>query len=168
MSKMIVNLEEIIEGMEMTMEGWSHYLSLKTDEVIFIRDGDLQEAEEIESFDELEDWQQEELEIALDIVDNYIEYLELPSSFDINEYEIMRDFCFIVDDERAKNDLLDSIQGRGAFRRFKDRVARLGMLDEWYQYRNGRYREIAIEWCEENGVEYREGRMVQGANKVEE
>ena len=95
-------------------------------------------------------------------VENFEEYLELPSSFDINEYEFMRDFCFLVEEEPAKNDLLSAIQGRGAFRRFKDRVACLGMLDEWYQYRNGRHRTIAVEWCEENGVEYREGRVVQG------
>ncbi|SEN37202.1 Uncharacterised protein family (UPF0158) [Mesobacillus persicus] len=162
MSKTIANLADIIDGMETAMDGWSHFLSLKTGEVIFIQEGELNKAEEVESYEDLEKWEQEDLEIAFDVVENFEDYLELPSSYDINEYEFMRDFCFLVEDERAKNDLLNAIQGRGAFRRFKDRVAWLGMLDEWYQYRNGRYREIAIEWCEENGVEYREGRVVQG------
>jgi hypothetical protein len=31
---------------------------------------------------------------------------------------------------------------------------RFNILDDWYEYRRDRYREIAEEWCKENGLSY--------------
>ena len=44
--------------------------------------------------------------------------------------------------------------GKGAFRRFKDSVIRLGLDQRWYQWRDEAYKKKAIEWCEENGITY--------------
>lgn len=49
-----------------------------------------------------------------------------------------------------------AIQGRGAFRRFKDRIRTLGLEQAWYGYQEDEYKRHAIRWCEENGVEYEE------------
>jgi hypothetical protein len=44
-------------------------------------------------------------------------------------------------------DALDrAIEGRGAFRRFKDEVGRSGLLDRWYPYSDDRQRGRAREW----------------------
>lgn len=44
--------------------------------------------------------------------------------------------------------------GRGAFRRFKDTVHRVGMAEKWYSFQYEAYKRMAIEWCEENRIEY--------------
>ena len=53
-----------------------------------------------------------------------------------------------------QNQLYNAIQGRGAFRRFKDSVNRMGIAKQWYDYRDNAHREIAIRWCRDNEYEY--------------
>lgn len=80
-------------------------------------------------------------------------FLRLPSSYEINDYQIMTTFA----DSLQKNErerLASALRGRGAFRRFKDTVRRLGRAEEWYAFRDAAHRQLAIDWCEENGVEY--------------
>jgi hypothetical protein len=48
------------------------------------------------------------------------------------------------------------IKGSGAFRRFKDAVHHYGLADDWYKYRDNTLRQIAIDWCQENNVEFSE------------
>ena len=48
------------------------------------------------------------------------------------------------------------IRGRGAFRRFKDRMQAYGIAEAWYRYRDEALRELAIAWCEEHGMRYTE------------
>ena len=79
--------------------------------------------------------------------------LALPDSFEIHEYKMMERFASNHPDERVSDQLLDAIRGRGAFRRFKDTVFRLGVRDEWFEYRDRRYEEIARDWCERNGID---------------
>jgi hypothetical protein len=47
-----------------------------------------------------------------------------------------------------------AISGRGAFRRFKDEIIRLGVEKEWYAFEEDTHKRIAIRWCEENGLEW--------------
>ena len=70
--------------------------------------------------------------------------------------KIMERFCLSVDDEDMRDDLCDAIRGRGAFRRFKDRMQLYGLADDWYRYQDEALREIAIAWCEEHGIPYTE------------
>jgi hypothetical protein len=84
-------------------------------------------------------------------------YLPLPTKFDIHEYSIMERFCLAVDDDALRDDLCDAIRGRGAFRRFKDRVQVYGLAEAWYRYRDAALREIAVAWCDEHGIPYTEG-----------
>lgn len=45
------------------------------------------------------------------------------------------------------------IEGRGAFRTFEDQMHQRGLAESWYAFRAGRHRQIAVEWCEANGLE---------------
>ncbi|MDY2595740.1 MAG: hypothetical protein SOW34_12825 [Oliverpabstia sp.] len=47
-----------------------------------------------------------------------------------------------------------AIRGRGAFRRFRNLAERLGIIDEWYDYKEKEQKQLSIEWCEENGFNY--------------
>lgn len=74
--------------------------------------------------------------------------------YEIDEYHIMEDFCSSLEDEGLKEDLLYAIEGRGAFRRFRDSIHRRGIEKDWYQYRDGRLEEIAIDWLEAKGIPF--------------
>ena len=41
-----------------------------------------------------------------------------------------------------------AIRGRGAFRRFRN------LAEQWYDYKEKEQKQLAIEWCEENGFNY--------------
>jgi len=81
-------------------------------------------------------------------------WIAAPNQRDLYEYGIMEDFTDTVTDPR-KNELLSvTLEGRGAFRRFKDTLRRVGLADEWYDFKHKAYVGIAREWCEENDIEY--------------
>lgn len=151
---MKVKLEQIIEGMEMQSEESRSFLNLKTGEVVYVSREVLTIAEDDDEYTHLPEWQQDELEIAKTIVFTINEYASLPSSFDINEYDMMEDFCYSLSNDKNRDILLDSIRGKGAFRRFKDNVEHLGISDKWYAFRDQKYKEIAIEFCKSKNLDY--------------
>lgn len=153
---MKVKLEEIIEGMEMQSEENRSFLNLETGEVVYVSQEILIIAEDDEEHENLPEWQQDELEMAKAIFFTIDEYASLPSSFDINEYNMMEDFCYSLSEHQKRDLLLNSIHGKGAFRRFKDNVHQLEISDQWYAFRDQKYKEIAIEFCESKNLDYTE------------
>ncbi len=91
---------------------------------------------------------------AFNVVEEGMKYIPLPSEFDIHEWEIMKNFCYSVEDDKKSSLLLKAIHGSGAFRCFKDSVFRFGMDDQWYEFRDSVIKKIVIEWCEENSIKY--------------
>lgn len=151
-----VKLKDIIEEMEIQFEESRSFLNIKTGEIVIVTSKDLRAVEDESPFDHLPDWEQEKRMVAIDVVENFENYIELPTKYDVNEYEIMEDFCLIVSDQRKQDSLLRAIKGKGAFRRFKDKILDFEIEDQWYSYRNERFKQIAIEWCEDNNVKYTE------------
>lgn len=88
-----------------------------------------------------------------DEYDEYDDYIDLPDSYHINEYRMMENFVYSLPRGKNQTMLYNAIQGRGAFRRFKDKLYEIGMAKTWFDYRNQQYKEIALEWCEENDIE---------------
>ncbi len=122
---------------------------------MYVTDEELRAAEEDEPLEEFPEWQHEAIRIAGEILETD-HYLPLPTKFDIHEYSIMERFCRSLDNDDMRDDLCNAIRGRGAFRYFKDRIHGYGIADDWYQYRDEALKEIAIAWCEENGIRYAE------------
>ncbi|WML46713.1 UPF0158 family protein [Neobacillus sp. PS3-34] len=152
--KIQVKLKDIIEEMEIQFEESSSLLNVKTGEIVLVSSEDLRAAEDEKPFDHLPEWQKENRMIAIDVVENYENYIELPTKYDINEYEIIEEFCFTVSDQRKQDTLLRAIEGKGAFRRFKDKIIDLEIEDQWYSYREECFKQIAIEWCQDNDINY--------------
>jgi hypothetical protein len=149
-----VKLSEIVGEMELQHDQGSLYLNQKTGEVVLLIDEEMLTAEEEESSEELPEWQREAKKVAKDILENRGNYVELPSKVEINEYRIMEDFCHSVEDRGISEKLSDAIKGRGAFGRFKDNIVRMGIEDRWYKYKNETLKRMALEWCEENHIDY--------------
>ncbi len=150
-----VKLKDIIEGLEFQSDEGSSHLNTTTGEVVYTTDYELRAAEDETPRDHLPEWQIEAIRIAGEILETD-HYLPLPTKFDIHEYSIMERFCRSVDDDDMRDDLLNAIQGRGAFRYFKDRIHVYGIAEDWYRYRDEALKEIAIAWCEENEIRYTE------------
>ena len=81
-------------------------------------------------------------------------WIAAPSHYDIDEYGMMANFAETVANPH-KNELLSvALEGKGAFRRFKDTLHRVGLTEEWYSFKRLAYMELAKEWCEENGLDF--------------
>ena len=150
-----VKLTAIIEGMDFQSEEGRSYLNTATGEVVYITDEKLRAAEEDAPLDDFPAWQHDAIRIVREMLKTD-HYLALPSRFDIHEYRIMERFCLAVDDEDMRDDLCNAIRGRGAFRRFKDMMQAYGMTEAWYRYRDAALWEMALAWCDEQGIFYGE------------
>jgi hypothetical protein len=69
-------------------------------------------------------------------------------------YQDMADFAEAITDERAGRGLARVIQGKGAFRRFKEelREEHPDLLPAWYAFRDARARRRAVQWLVDNSL----------------
>ena len=141
MRPMKVKLQDVIDGIDMVSEDSTCHLDRETGEVLFIS--------EIAD----NDYDDDILELLEEGSDRFIEF---PSQWDRNDYQTMVDFIESLPQRKEQNLLAISIDGSGAFRRFKYTASELGLLDDWYRFLNNAHRELAIEWCEDNEIEYEE------------
>lgn len=149
-----VKLDNIIEGIELQTMDSLELVNIKIGKVISVFKRYLRDAEDDKPFEHLIDWQQEEMKLAYDVIENDDKYIALPSEFDIHEYSMIEDFCFSVESSKKKDVLLRVIRGKGAFRRFNDTIMEFDLEEDWCAYRDKCYRQVAAEFCEENGVGY--------------
>lgn len=133
---MKVKLEDVIDALEFINSGMdsSAYYDDKKNEFIYISEYSDITAEECD-----------------EIYDNCI---GLPTKYYIDEYEMMEEFIETIEDVNTYNNLEIAISGKGAFRRFKDTCINYEIIDDWYKFRDSKYKEIAIEWCNKNNIEF--------------
>ena len=152
----IVSVKDVVNEMDGLMDEHQAYLNRRTGELITVSTEDLSEAEDEVDISQYPDWQQEIIEKAKEVIDDD-DFLPLPSKFEIDEYRIMEEFCWSVQDQGMKEDLLGKIRGQGAFRRFKDAIHFFGIEEAWHQFRQEALEKIAIEWLEEHDIPYTQG-----------
>ena len=133
----MVTLSKIIDGLEMVDDIVDCYYNPEKDEVFLSNIGEYGDLTEDE-IDEL-----------------FEESIILPTQYEINEYQIMVNFIDTIENLEIKNNLQKLIQGKGAFRRFKDYCFEMDIIQDWYKFRDERYKEIAIDWCKQNELEYK-------------
>ena len=133
----MVTLSKIIEGLEMVDDIVDCYYNLHKDEIFLSNIGEYGDLSEDE-IDEL-----------------FEKSIILPTKYEINEYQIMVGFIDTIDNEKLKIELQTLIQGKGAFRRFKDYCFESNIIQDWYKYKEQKYKEIAIVWCTQNELEYK-------------
>ena len=149
-----VKLKDIIQEIEIQFEESRSFLNIKTGEIMLVTSEDLRAAEDEKPFEHLPEWEQENRMTAIDVVENFENYIELPSKYEVNEYEMMENFCLTVSDQRKQESLLRAIKGKGAFGRFKDKIIDFEIENQWYSYRDECFKQIAIEWCQENKINF--------------
>ena len=148
-----VKLQDVLDALNEAGAEFSHYLDKRTGEIFMITDDDMLAAEEDESLSDYPDWQQENILKAKEILDSN-DFVQLPTEFDIHEYSIMERFAQEYEDSRTSAELLRSIKGKGAYRRFKNTLFDLGIQDAWSDFRQREFEEIAVSWLEEENIPY--------------
>ena len=147
-----VSLKQVAEELEALPEGWTAYIHRETGELYSFSDEEAAQAEGEEG-DELADWEMESVAKAREVLDSEV-WIALPGKFEINEWEIMRDFAQSQTDREGAENLLRAIHGRGAFRYFKDKVNQYGLQDEWFEFKKRSLEEIAREALKEAGIPF--------------
>lgn len=93
---------------------------------------------------------------TVDTSDDSDRFIRFPTQFEIHKYDIMKNFIDSLPSCEMQYELAGAIQGKGAFRRFRTIVNKHKLEKTWYGYLQEAYREIAIDWCKKNGLEWTE------------
>lgn len=133
---MKVKLSEVINALDFTNDEIEYYYNQTNGEIFMSNIGDRENLNEDE-LDEL-----------------FEKSIMLPTRYDINEYEMMENFAETIEDTRLQNQLYISLNGSGVFRRFKDTCINFDIIDDWYKFRDEKYKEVAINWCKENNIKF--------------
>ena len=133
----MVTLSKIIDGLEMVDDMTDCYYNPEKDEIFLSNIGEYGDLSE-EEIDEL-----------------FEKSIILPTQYEINEYQMIEDFIDTIENLEIKNNLQRLIQGKGAFRRFKEYCIEMGIIQDWYDFRDKKYKELAIDWCKQNELEYK-------------
>ena len=146
-----VKLSELVEAVEFDSDEYGNWVDLQTGSVVRVAHSLINavEGSDDDALDGLADWEKEEVETAKAIVEDSGErFLNTPSKFDFHEYRHLERFIGTLEDSAAAEQLWRAIKGKGAFRFFKDTARRLGLLDQWYRYRDAAVKEYVMGWAE--------------------
>jgi hypothetical protein len=153
-----VELDVIIEALEMADDSISSYLDVETGEVHSITEEEFDLAEHPQTaIEDLPNWQREAVTLARSIQkQDGKRYMALPDKFDVHEWAMMDRFSMTLRDAQMRNDFHGGIRGAGAFRLFKHLLTEYDLWDAWNRFKQVELRQMAIEWCKENGITYRQ------------
>jgi len=151
-----VKLSDILDGMEMQGEESPCYLDLETGSVVFLSTDIQSAATGDKPVEDLSEWMRGGVTALRRIDAGETNFIGLPDRFEIDEYDMMRDFAYSVEDADVSAELLDAISGAGAFRMFRSTVHRRRIEKQWYAFRDDAYKQIARDWCESHHLSYTE------------
>lgn len=155
--KAAVKLDDLINEIEIQMEETLTYINTQTGEVITLSREEMRAAEDEEPLENYPDWQKENIKQAIKILEDENEvYRGFTLRNEYNEYEIVEEFIGTLSEEKVRKELFGVIQGRGAFRRFKDGIREHDVEKQWYEFKEKRVKELVIEWCEDKDLEIEE------------
>jgi len=158
MKKLKVDLEMIANAMEdVARTDMEYYLDEETGEIIYIPEEVSRYVEEEDENlrKELPDWQKEGVKLAQEILfKKPHRYIYIPEGPPCNGYDLMVEFAEKVEDELLREKLSIALDGKGAFRRFKNVIADYSdYREKWFKFRDERINKKVIEWLNSIGIE---------------
>ncbi|MBS0686849.1 UPF0158 family protein [Streptococcus suis] len=143
---MAVSFQDVVDSLQMISQGDRYYYDSRIDELVYLSVGEFR----IESREGLEE------EIEEDVAGRFV---GLPTYYDFNPYTFMELYISDLTDGDLSGRLSRAIRGRGAFRRFKNELERCDCLEEWYAFETQCYKELVLEWCQENKIAIVDNRL---------
>ena len=173
MPKLEIDWGDLAVAFENASWMMNYYLDSETGQVLLVSDEDQGELERIrerivgagsqeapdfaQAIEELgvPDWQQEGLLLADKVErDATGRYIEIQKADSGDGYRDMQEFISTVQDQGLQDRLWRAIQGRGAFRRFKDvLLEHPGERERWFDFGDERVDKRMLYWLEEMGIE---------------
>jgi len=155
MKKLKVDVEDVAMIMDnYDRSGNQFYLDTETGEAICIPDELMNALEEGESCEGLPAWELEMLPKAKEIVEGSDRYEEIPSRMSGEAYWLMVKFAGRVEESSLREKLRYALDGRGAFRRFKDTLREYPEVEkQWFHFKAEKDKEEVKEWLESIGIE---------------
>lgn len=164
-----VDLEELKYAMDSAFEGTSNYLDLETGDVVPVTDETrwqleaLLETTDADTLDailaviqaeSLDDWEKDELRSAALVEAEYnTRFIAIPQADSRKGYADMAAFIETVSGRHLQELLQVAIQGKGAFRRFKDVLVTYPQERErWFEFQDERLHQRALDWLESEGI----------------
>jgi hypothetical protein len=148
-----VNLLAVVDQMDVISDEVTAYINRKNGELVTFTAEDISLAEEEDDNYSVPEWQREIVDKAKQALSND-DYLELPDKFEMDEYGIMERYSYAIEDEQVRDALLKAIKGKGAFRRFKDKVHEKGIDKNWHQFRTNAFKQIAADFLLSQGIAF--------------
>ncbi len=149
----VISLGDIVNEMVETDRECSAFLNRITGELISLTEDVRDALEDGEPSEDLSAAEQERLTAFRCLLQSG-ELLELPSSFETQEYSIRERFSQSLPENKHREQLLSALDGPTAFRSFNELVKRHGLRDAWSGYRDRAFEEIAVAWLESNKIAY--------------
>ncbi len=148
-----VRLRDVVQELEVTDDFLRVYINPATGEIAPVTQDEAAMVEEEEPDEDWPQWQVEAQAYARRVLGSG-DFIPMPGKFEIHEWSIMERFARSLDNVRYSDELLDAIHGRGAFRMFKNIIARRGLREAWFEFRYDALAEIAIDFLEEHNIPY--------------
>lgn len=178
MTKLNIDFDEIQKAMEDTSrDSFDYFLDRETGDVIILSEDILRRAHSIlyENLDEdmadydgvefdeeigMADWIEDEVELAVDIfLYGRDRYVRIPERGSGDGYAAMKDFAEGVEDRELQNMLLCVLEGKGAFRKFKDALeAHPHERKQWYKFNARRAKNEIDLWLRSLEIDNLDGR----------
>jgi len=155
MRKMKIDWSDL--GLALDSSSWEfeQYLDVETGKIVMITDDIRRQIEDPDPDFEPAEWEKELIEEAKQVEENSdSRYLVIPHQDSHEGYRDMERFIATVRDRRLQDRLERAIQGRGAFRRFRDTVSENPEeLKRWNAYSERCDLERMVDWLESEGIE---------------
>lgn len=130
------------------------YLDVETGKVVMVTDEIARYLEDPPDY-ELSDWMQEALQVAEQVEEGYgTRYIQVPQADSREGYRDMERFISTVRNDHLRDRLWSAIQGRGAFRYFKDTLfEHPAERERWFAFKDRCIYERVSWWLESEGIE---------------
>jgi len=172
---MKIDFDEIQKAMEDTArDAFDYFLDRETGEIIILSEDIIKKAQEIldESYDDdigdfedvevekvpvIPEWMEDEIELALDIfIYEKERYARIPERNHHDGYKTMKEFAATVEDEALKQTLMGLLDGKNAFRKFKDALGKYPKERIlWYGFNAKASRNEIGAWLKTIGLEHK-------------
>jgi hypothetical protein len=139
MRELKVNIDSLIDALEFNCEDLSYYLDAESGEVVEFWGLD-EDGNELD-FEENNPYLYDDRYIPIDPIESH------------EAYRFMERFIPTVEDEHLQDLLWVAINGRGAFRRFKDVLCEYPEERErWFSFQRELMRQWAVDWLRGEGI----------------